>query len=92
MSDNELTLYPWRKKLKTLPETFKAPIANIIREGHIPKLVSTREKIREELGMNRKPPTAYQDEDARQEVAELVKSTDLYDKATWDEREDRESS
>jgi hypothetical protein len=89
MSDDELTLYPWRKKVKTLPESFKSPIENIIRMGHIPKLVAMREKVRETLGINRKPPTAYQHEDAREELEELVKSTDLYDKATWDAKEDK---
>lgn len=89
MSDDELTLYPWRKKVKTLPESFKSPIENIIRMGHIPKLVAMREKVRETLGINRKPPTAYQHEDAREELEELVKSTDLYEKATWSAKEDK---
>ncbi|MFX1318877.1 MAG: hypothetical protein ACFE9D_07775 [Promethearchaeota archaeon] len=88
MSDDELTLYPWRKKVKTLPKSFKNPIVNIIRVGHVPKLASTRERIREDLGINRKPPTAYQDEKARRELKELVKSTELYDKAMWEERDE----
>lgn len=88
MSDDELTLYPWRKKVKTLPESFKGPIENIIRLGHVPKLVVTREKVRETLGINRKPPTAYQYEEAREELEELVKGTDLYDKATWNVSDD----
>jgi hypothetical protein len=88
MSDDELTLYPWRKKVKTLPESFRNPIENIIRVGHIPKLVATREKVRETLGINRKPPTAYQHENAREELKELVKGTELYDKATWNVRKD----
>jgi hypothetical protein len=92
MSDDELTLYPWRKKVKTLPDSFKNPIVNIIRVGHVPKLATAREKIREGLGINRKPPTAYQDEKARSELAALVKGTDLYDKAMWNEREEEGSS
>ncbi len=91
MSDDEIVLYPWRKKVKTLPESFKNPIMNIIRMGHIPKLAVTRERVREALGINRKPPTAYQDPNAQKEVEELVKETDLYDKATWDAREEEES-
>jgi hypothetical protein len=59
---------------------------NIIQIGHVPKLVSAREKIRENLGMNRKPSTAYRDEKARSELALLMKDTDLYDKAMWKER------
>ncbi|MFW9985289.1 MAG: hypothetical protein ACFFDJ_01855 [Candidatus Odinarchaeota archaeon] len=92
MSDEQL--YPWRKKVKTLPPTFKNPIANIIHLGHIPKLVTTREKIRETLGINRKPPTAYGIESAKVEVQELIKRTELYDKATWNptkEQTERES-
>jgi hypothetical protein len=89
MSDDELTLYPWRKKVKVLPASFKNPIVNIIREGHVPKLVSSREKIRETLGINRKPPTAYQHESARAEVKQLVKGTELYDKATWNVRDSK---
>ncbi|MFX1341261.1 MAG: hypothetical protein ACFFAL_01060 [Promethearchaeota archaeon] len=89
MSEDELTLYPWRKKVKTLPESFKDPIENIIRVGHVPKLVVTREKVRETLGINRKPPTAYQHEDAREELEELVKGTELYDKATWTDKDEK---
>jgi hypothetical protein len=59
---------------------------NIIQVGHVPKLASAREKIREKLGINRKPPTAYRDEKARSELALLMKDTDLYDKAMWNER------
>jgi hypothetical protein len=92
MSDDELTLYPWRKKVKTLPESFKSPIVNIIQVGHVPKLASAREKIRETLGINRKPPTAYQDEKARGELKKLMKDTDLYDKAMWEERDEEETS
>jgi hypothetical protein len=84
MSDE--SLYPWRKKVKTLPRSFKDPIANIIQSGHIPKLVGTRETLRETLGMNRKPPTAYSHESAKEELQKLVKRTDLFDKATWSAR------
>jgi hypothetical protein len=87
MSNDEL--YPWRKKVKTLPFSFKDPIKNIIHTGHIPKLVSTREKLRETLGINRKPPTAYDSEKAKEELQKLVKHTDLYAKATWNPREDQ---
>ena len=86
MSDEQL--YPWRKKVKTLPPSFKNPIANIIQVGHIPKLVTAREKIRETLGINRKPPTAYSIESAKEEIQQLIKRTDLYDKATWNTREE----
>ena len=92
MSEDEIVLYPWRKKVKTLPETFRNPIVNIIRVGHVPKLAVTREKIREDLGINRKPPTAYQDPKAQKEVEKLVRDTDLFDKATWGAREEEESS
>lgn len=89
MNDEELKLYPWRKKVKTLPPSFKNPIANIIRVGHIPKLATSRENLREILGINRKPPTAYQHEKAREELEELVKRTELYEKATWNDRRDK---
>ena len=87
MSNEEL--YPWRKKVKTLPPSFKDPIKNIIHTGHIPKLVSTREKLRETLGINRKPPTAYDSVKAQEELQKLVKRTDLYAKATWSSKEDQ---
>ena len=88
MSDEQL--YPWRKKVKTLPPSFKNPIANIIHVGHIPKLVTAREKLRETLGINRKPPTAYGIESAKEEIQQLIKRTDLYDKAIWNTREEQE--
>jgi len=87
MSDEEL--YPWRKKVKLLPSSFKDPISNIIHTGHVPKLVGTREKLRESLGINRKPPTAYDSEQAKEELQKLVKRTDLFAKATWNPREDQ---
>ncbi|MFX0168671.1 MAG: hypothetical protein ACFE89_04845 [Candidatus Hodarchaeota archaeon] len=81
-------IYPWRKKVKTLPPAFKNPIVNIIQIGHIPKLVATREKLRETLGMNRKPPTAYALESAQKELQKLVKRTALFEKAIWNLREE----
>ncbi len=84
MSDKDLTLYPWRKKVKTLPASIKNPISNMIRIGHIPKLSIMREKVRDSLGLNQKPPTAYQLKTAQKELQELVLQTNLYRKATWD--------
>jgi hypothetical protein len=83
MSDEELSLYPWRKKVKTLPASIKNPVVNMIRVGHIPKLSVMREKVRDSLGLNQKPPTAYQFKTAQAELEELVLQTNLYRKATW---------
>lgn len=86
MSEEDINLYPWRKKVKTLPSSLKDPIVNLIQIGHVPKLSVFREKIRENLGINRKPLTAYKIDSARSELQELMKHTDLYDKAMWKPR------
>ena len=86
MSDEESKLYPWRKNVKTLPSSFETPASRLVEIGHIPELSAFREKVREQLGMERNPPTAYQFESARLELQELVKDTDLYLKVAWNWR------
>ena len=88
MSEEE-KLYPWRKAVKTLPSPFKIPVTNLIRMGHIPKLSSSHEDMREELGMDRVPPTAYRAGSALSEVQELVRKSSLDLKVAWNWRKNR---
>lgn len=83
MSEEEVRIFPWRKNVKDLPSSLKTPVSRMIQMGHIPQLSASREKTRETLGIEPSPPTAYQKEDARKELQDLVKQTDLYEKATW---------
>ena len=87
MSEEELKLYPWRKKVKTLPPSFKEPMTDMIKMGHVPELSAHREKIRETLGVDRIPPTAYKIESALKEFQELVKKTGLDQKVAWNWKE-----
>ena len=86
MSEEETKIYPWRKVVKTLPPSLKIPLMNLIKTGHIPELSSFREKVREGLGMQGSPPTAYQNENALVEVQDLVKQTCLDRKVAWNWR------
>ena len=83
MSKKEVDRYPWRKRVKTLPQPFKVPVTNMIKMGHIPELSDSRAKVRETLGINRSPPTAYKDKNALSELQELVKHTNLDEKIAW---------
>jgi len=87
LSEEEVKLYPWRKIVKTLPPSFKEPMINMIKMGHVPELSAFREKVRETLGMDRTPPTAYQIESALKELQELVKKTELDLKVAWNWKE-----
>lgn len=92
MSEEEVRLYPWRKNVKPLPSSLKTPIEKMIQIGHIPQLSISREKTRETLGIASSPPTAYQKEEARTELQDLVKQTDLYRKAVWNPKKIKQSS
>lgn len=80
MSEEEVKLYPWRKIVKTLPPSFKTPVINLIKMGHIPELSAFRKKVREALGFFI---TAYHNTDTLSELQELVKKTKLDQKVAW---------
>lgn len=83
---SEEVQYPWRKVVKTPPLTIKTPATNVIKMGHVPELSSFRERIRERLGLEGKPPTFS--EEAVPELRLLVKQTKLGVKVAWNEEED----
>jgi heterodisulfide reductase subunit C len=89
VSEDEFQLYPWRKAVRTLPDSVKIQVVNLIKMGHVPQLSGSREDAREKLGIDRAPPTAYKDKSALLEIQQLIKESGLDEKIAWNWRKEK---
>ncbi|MHA1835682.1 MAG: hypothetical protein ACTSYQ_01950 [Candidatus Odinarchaeia archaeon] len=83
MSEDELVLYPLRKKLRTLPPAFKGAIEEILKEGMNRELPDFFEDERDMLDMG-EVKTAWKIEEAQKQVQELAKRLGIDKKVGFD--------
>ncbi|RLE56513.1 MAG: hypothetical protein DRJ30_01600 [Candidatus Methanomethylicota archaeon] len=84
MSRAETKKYPLRKEVKGLPRQFKSPLKNIFMLGHVPRLSGFLQRTRAKLGLEKKPPTAYSNEKALNELRKIISDLELDSRVLWD--------
>jgi len=66
-------VHPLRRKFKSLPESFKGLLQTELSIGHIYELTDMTEMDREDLGLPSRPPSAYSDPEALEELKRIAK-------------------
>jgi heterodisulfide reductase subunit C len=88
--EEEVKRFPLRRIIKNVvPSSFKGAITNLFRIGHVPELLDYWVDERIRIGLEGKPPTAYQDDKALSELQALVKNarTDKKIGFDWERKE-----
>jgi len=70
-------VHPLKKKFKSLPESFRGLIQTELSIGHIYELTDMTEMDREDLGLPPRPPTAYSDSKALEELKKIAKMVEI---------------
>lgn len=70
-------LYPLRKPLRKIPETYAGAIKALLASAHLPQFSDFTADEREEIGLEPVPPTAWKYKEAVKELEELGKKIGL---------------